>query len=193
MTARIPSSKETITLSWEMPYDAWDHWAQGRGEKSVRDVILEAIDQIRKCPEAVKERCKSGPPEPSPEGDDGQPRKHRVKIELPTDDWGEAVQLVGRIDNRPVGTRRLLAALILESESWQQGGDHDAEFDAGWLTETLESSTDSLTATTAGVSLAREEKRLARRVAWAAVVGAVAALIGAVAAVASAVDAWCNP
>ena len=94
---------------------------------------------------------------------------------------GHSMQRVGR-----VGTRQLLAALILESKSWQQVGNADAEFSAGWTEDALTSSLDSLTATTAELRLGRGEKILARMIAVAAVVGAVATTAGAVAA-------WCNP
>ena len=110
MLTRRPSSKETTTLHWQMSDDAWVHWAQGRGKKSVRDVILEEIDQIRKSPEAVKavkERCEAISPEDPHEVD--QRPKHEIKIELPAGDWTEANQRVGR-----VRTSRLLGALILE-------------------------------------------------------------------------------
>ena len=121
-----PSSKETTTLHWQMPDDAWVHWAQGLGEKSVRDVILEGIDQIRKSPEAVRERCKAVVQEAPREHEVGQLLKHEIKIELPASDWVEASQRVG-----PVSTEQLLRALILESESWQQVGNAESEFYAG--------------------------------------------------------------
>ena len=173
-----PNSKETTTLHWQMPDDAWVHWAQGRGEKSVRDVILDGIDQIRKSPEAVRERCEADVQEAPREDGVGQPLKHEIKIELPASDWAGASQRVGR-----VSTEQLLRALILESESWQQIGNTESEFYGGWHQVDL---LGSLTATTAaGFSLEREEKILARTV-------TVAAIIGAAATVASAVAAWCS-
>ena len=182
MLAGRSSSKETTTLHWQMLDDAWVHWAQGRGQKSVRDVIREGIYQIRKNPEAVRERCEAIAQVAPRDHEDGQLSKHEIRIELPADDWAEASQRVGR-----VSTAQLLGALILESESWRQVGNADSEFNGGWHQLDLVSSLGSLTATTtAGFSLGREEKILARIVAG-------AATIGAVGAVASAVAAWCNP
>ena len=188
MLTRRSSSKETTTLCWEMPDDAWAHWTQGRGEKSVRDVILEGIDQIRKSPEAVKnirKCCEGVSQEDQGEHEVGQSLKHKIEIQLPSGAWGEACQLVGSPGN-PVCTSHLLAAVIHESESWQQVGNDDAEFSSGWHLVDLDSSLSSLTTTTAGFSLGREEKNLARMGAWAAVFGALAAI-------AIAVAAWCNP
>ena len=184
MLARRLRSKETTTLHWKMSDAAWVHWTQGRGEKSVRDVVLKSIDQLRRNPEAVeavRERCEAIAQEPLPEGEDGPVFKHEIRIELPAGDWAEASQRVGS-----VSTSHLLGALILESESWRQLGDADSEFSGGWYQPDLVSSLHSLTATTAGLRLGREEKILARIVAGTAIVGAVAAA-------ASAVAAWCSP
>ena len=189
MLTRRPSSKETTTLCWGMPDDAWAHWTQGRGEKSVRDVILEGIDQIRKSPEAVKnirKRCEGGSQEDQGEHEDAQALKHKIEIQLPAGDWAAACQRIGPIDDNPVRPGQLLAALIFESKSWKQDGDADVEFNAGWNEDSLASSLGSLTSTTAGLSLEREEKNLARIVAWSAVFGALATI-------AIAVAAWCDP
>ena len=189
MLTRRPSSKETTTLCWKMPDDAWAHWTQGRGEKSVRDVILEGIDQIRKSPEAVKnirKRCEGGSQEDQGEHEVVQALKHKIEIQLPAGGWAAACQRVGPIDDNPVRPGQLLAALIFESKSWKQDGDAAAEFNSGWNEYSLASSLGSLTSTTAGLSLEREEKNLARMVAWAAVFGALATI-------AIAVSAWCNP
>ena len=139
MFAGRSSSTETITLSWKMPDAAWIHWAHGRGEKSVRDVILDEIDKLHKSPEAVKaakERCEAiDKDQDAPREDEAGQLQHEIKVQLPAADWGEASLLVGR-----VSTRQLLAALILESESWRQDGDADSEFGAGWYQNDLDSS-----------------------------------------------------
>ena len=179
MFAGGSSSKETTTLHWQMPDAAWVHWARGRGEKSVRDVVLEGVDQLHRNPDAVRELCEAIAQETPHEHEVGP--KHEIRIQLPASDWAEAIQRVGS-----VSTGQLLGALILESESWRQGGHADSEFNAGWHELDLVSSLGSLTATTAGLSLGRDEKILARMVAWAAIVGATAAVVSAVAA-------WCNP
>ena len=181
MLTRRPSSKETTTLCWEMSDDAWAHWTQGRGEKSVsvRDVILEGIDQIRKSPEAVKnirKRCEGDSPEDPSEHEVGQALKHKIKIELPSGAWAAACQRVGPINDNPVRTGQLLKALIFESKSWKQDGEANAEFNAGWNEDSLLASS---TSTTAGLSLGRQETIMA----WFVVAAAVA----------SAIAAWCNP
>ena len=177
---------------------SWNHWAQGRGRKSVGDVILEQIDDIRKNPDAIRKRCEEVSKEAQdehlqrerpldqPHVEVGQSPKHEIQIQLPASAWGEACQQVGLINDDPVCTDHLLAALILESESWKQKGNAE-EFNSGWYQDVLASSLTSLTATTSGgLSLAREEKRLV----W---IVAVATVVGALAAVASAVAAWFNP
>lgn len=164
-----------------MPDEAWVHWAQGRAEKSIKHVILEGIDQVIKSPESVRQRCNDVANMGQNKRKVSQCNQHEIKIQLPADEWTHACQQVGQ-----VGTRQLLAALILESESWQQKGIADDEFNAGWTEDVLISSLDSLTATTAELRLGREEKTLARIV-------AAAAVLGAVATTASAVADWCNP
>lgn len=173
-------TKETTTLCWQMPDAAWVHWAQGRGEKTIRDVILEGLGQIRKSPEAAKARCEAIGKEAPRDREVEQIPQHEIRIELPAGEWAAASRRVG-----PVSTGQLLGALILESDSWQQVGDADSEFGAGWHQVDLDSSLHSLTATTTGLSLGRETTILARIIAGAAIVGAAAA-------VASAVAAWCG-
>ena len=51
-------------------------------------------------------------------------------------DWREACQLVGS-PGSPVSPKFVLAAVILESESWQQSGHDEAEFNAGWVEDLL--------------------------------------------------------
>ena len=180
MFAGSSRSKEMTTLHWKMSDAAWVHWAQGRGEKSVRDVVLEGVDQLRGNPEAVRARCEAIAQQ-TRHGEHERGPTHEIRIQLPAADWAAAIQRVGS-----VSTEQLLGALILESESWRQVGNADSEFSAGWHQLDLVSSLNSLTATTAGLSLGREEKILARIIAGAAIVGAVAA-------VASAFAAWSSP
>ena len=190
MLAGKPSSKETITLRWSMPDVAWDHWAQGRCDRTVRDVILDGLDQIHKRTEAVKKIrmcCEAVALDMKDQGgSEVNSTKNKIEIQLPSAVWGKACQRVGRINDNPVRTRQLLAALILESESWKQSEDADTNWDAGWNEYSLISSLESLTTTTGGLSLGRDEKRLARIVALAAVITAVATVFIAIAA-------WCNP
>ena len=180
MFAGSSRSKETTTLHWKMSDAAWVHWARGRGEKSVRDVVLEGVDQLRRNPEAVRARCEAIVQE-TRHGEQERGPTHEIRIQLPAADWAAAIQRGGS-----VSTEQLLGALILESESWRQVGNADSEFSAGWHQLDLVSSLNSLTATTAGLSLGREEKILARIVAGAAIVASLAA-------VASAFAAWSSP
>ena len=167
-------------MCWWMPEDAWLHWAQGRGNRPIRDVILEEIDQIRKNPEAVRARCKAIGQEAQPAREVEQVRQHEIRIELPSGVWSAACRQV-----RPVSTGQLLGALILGSQSWRQDGDGDSEFSGGWYGVDLDASLHSLTATTAGLKLARGDRILARTV-------AVMAIVAAMASVLSALAAWCR-
>ena len=110
------------------------------------------------------------------------PSNTKSKLNYPPVTGQAACQRVGPIDDNPVRTDQLLAALIFESKSWKQDGEANAEFNAGWNEDSLASST----STTAGLSLGRQETIMARIVVAAAVVAATAA-------VASAIAAWCNP
>ena len=120
MLTRRPSSKETTTLCWGMPDDAWAHWTQGRGEKSVRDVILEGIDQIRKSPEAVKnirKRCEGGSQEDQGEHEVGQALKHKIEIQLPAGGWAAACQRVGPIDDMTATIPLAICSRLLPNTS----------------------------------------------------------------------------
>ena len=111
----------------------------------------------------------------------------RIKLELPSEEWEGAVRSIGRVgyDDEPVQARHLLLAMIFKSPSWRQEGDREGGIAAGWHIADLEASVQSLNVSPGQVSLAREERRLARIVAYATAVAAVAA-------VASALAAWCG-
>ena len=144
----VNSRKERITLRWSMGDRSWSHWAQGRGGKTEKTVVLEQLEKLRKNSEAlrcVQLRCaqlrRSVLESP---GQDKQKDnlRNEIEIQIPSADWGEACQRVGMIedgiDDGPVRPSELLAAIILESESWKRSG--DAEFDAGWNEVSLSSS-----------------------------------------------------
>ena len=141
-------AKETITLTWSMDDKSWGHWAQGRGRKTVHAVILEGVKEIQTSQEArrrIKLQCMRPPAvllAPPEQG--GESRKHKVEIQLPAGDWGEACQLVGE-SGGPVSTGELIAALILESESWKQCGVDNAEYLSGYLENGLIASIKSST------------------------------------------------
>ena len=183
------NSREETTLKWLMDDESWSHWAQGLGKQTVRDVVLEGIRKIRKNQkeaEKINLCCKSiSMEEQESSGADTKKLFYGMEIQLPAADWTETCQLVGTPGGHPVRSRQLLAAVILKSESWKQSGTATTEFSAGWSTDSLISSLGSLTSTTAGLSLKREEKNLARMVAWAAVFGASATI-------AIAFAAWCK-
>ena len=176
------SGKETITLRWSMDDESWSHWTQGRGKQTASAVVLEGLHEIRKNPQAAKKVifCERSSREESDTKSAKPP--HKIEIQLPAADWGEACQQVGNPGN-PVSTSHLLAAVICTSESWQQVGNDDAEFSSGWHLDDLDSSLSSLTTKTAGFSLGGE----ARGIAW---IVAVATFVTAVATVAIAVAAF---
>ena len=154
---------------------------QGRGKQTASAIVLEGISEIRKNPQAAKKITafceRSGSEEPESIGPETKSAKpHKIKIKLSAADWGEACQLVGSPGN-PVCTSHLLAAVIHESESWQQVGNDDAEFSSGLHLVDLDSSLSSLTTTTAGFSLGREARVIAWIVAVATFATAVAAFL----------------
>lgn len=113
-----------------------------------------------------------------PSGTDTK-KPNRIEIQLPSAHWTEACQRVGYLGDNPVRPRQLLAAVILDSESWKQSGTVTTEFSAGWSEYSLISSVDlsaELTHTKA-ISLGKQEKLIAWIVAAATVVIAVAALL----------------
>ena len=172
------SGKETITLRWSMDDESLSHWTQGRGKQTASAVVLEGLHEIRKNPQAAKkitDFCERSSREESNTKSAKQP--HKIKIQLSAADWGEACQLVGSPGN-PVCASHLLEAVIHESESWQQGGNDDAEFKSGWHIDDLDSSLSSLKTTTAGFRLEGETRFLA----WIAAVSTFVAAVTAVAA-----------
>lgn len=168
-----------------MDDESWSHWAQGRGKKSVAEIISEQLEAIRKRPqvrECVKRWCETVR-EYQIEQDPHAPEEwpHKIVIQLPAAIWGEACQQVGELKNgEPVSTSRLLAALILESASWRQSGDDDAEFRSGWNLDRLVTSVALSTELTytRRLRLGRLERGLGVIVAVSAVASTVAAWIG---------------
>ena len=177
----INRSKGTITLTWSMDDDSWSHWARGRGRKTEQAVILAGLSQIRKSLEArkkIKSWCKNigeyHDPSRHNKREDNQHR-NTIEIQLPAADWGEACHLIGTPDN-PVSTIQLLAAVILESETWKQRGIADAEYASGWSQDQLISSiAGSAVARTTGFSLGKQERFIAWIVAIATIATAGAA------------------
>ena len=133
------TSNDTLTLRWGMDDEAWSHWAQGRGREAVSDVIREGVDEIRRSGEA-RQRAQTlcanlerSSDRNSVATDRG---KHSIAVELSAADWGEACQLAGK-PGSPVSPGAVLAAIILESESWKQDGNLEAEKHSGWATKNL--------------------------------------------------------
>ena len=179
------SGEETITLRWSMDDKSWSHWAQGRGKQTVRAVILEELRAIQKD-QAALEKIRSCirndviPEEQEPRDLDTQ-EQHRIKVEIQllAADWGEACQRVGKPNgDDPVSPRQLLAAMIIESESWKQSTNDDGAFDSGWNLDSLISFTLSAELTE-GIHLAKQEKIMAWIVTVATVVSALAAFFAA--------------
>ena len=179
------SGEETITLRWSMDDKSWSHWAQGRGKQTVRAVILEELRAIQKD-QAALENIRSCirndviPEEQDPRDLDTQ-EQHRIKVEIQllAADWGEACQRVGKPNgDDPVSPRQLLAAMIIESESWKQSTNDDGAFDSGWSLDSLIFSTLSAELTE-GIHLAKQEKIMAWIVTVATVVSALAAFFAA--------------
>ena len=177
------SPKEKVTVSWSMDDESWSHWAQGRGKQTASAVVLEGLHEIQKNPEAVKEirLCCEHIRREEQESSDRDTRKpHKIEIQLPAADLGEACQLVGKLDGSdPVRPSQLLAAVILESKSWKQSDNDGGTFDSGFNEDSLISSIASSTELThaKGISLGKQEKVIAWIVAAAAVANAVAAFL----------------
>ena len=120
------------------------------------------------------------PEEQDPRDLDTQ-EQHRIKVEIQllAADWGEACQRVGKPNgDDPVSPRQLLAAMIIESESWKQSTNDDGAFDSGWNLDSLISFTLSAELTE-GIHLAKQEKIMAWIVTVATVVSALAAFFAA--------------
>ena len=181
------SQKETATLIFSMDDDSWSHWAQGRGRKTEQAVILEGLNKIRESREArekIRSWCESfrGHQDEESPGQKSQEAKHRnqIEIRLPAADWGEAFQLVGTPGN-PVKPGHLLAAVILESETWKQRGNADAEYASGWFQDQLISST---------TSTHTKSLNIGKPITWSAVAVAIATVVAAIATIAIAVANW---
>ena len=176
------SGKDTISLSWALDDESWSHWVQGLGKQTISGVVLEGLREIRKNPKEAKKirlRCDSiSMEEQEPSGPDTK-KPHRIEIQLASTHLTEACQRVGHLGDNPVHPTQLLAAVILESESWKQRGNATPEFSAGWNEDSLISSVTlaaELTHTKA-IRLGKQEKIIAWIVDAATVVSAVAALL----------------
>ena len=166
-------SEETMTLCWSMTEETWSHWAQGRGKQTVDDVVRKELKKIRKdqqVREAVRRRCKAIE-SASERSTVEEARPHKIRIELPSKDWGEVCQLVGK-PGCPIDTQWLLGAMILESESWKQSGSADAAHHAQFVESPMILSISSATGLTDArvVQLDFQE----RLIAWLLVIGTFA-------------------
>ena len=170
--------EETITLTWSMDDDSWSHWAQGRGSQTVSAVVLEGLNEIRKSPEVrkeIKSCCERIREDQKSTVQNTQEGKHRIEIQLPSVDWGEAFQLVGTPGD-PVNPSHLLAAVILESKTWKQSGNAAAEYNSGRNEDDLISSIAVSTKLThtKRLELGRYETAMAILLVVATFIGAVA-------------------
>ncbi|MDE0101240.1 MAG: hypothetical protein OXN89_02570 [Bryobacterales bacterium] len=174
-----------IRFKFDMPEAAYNHWLLGRQGRPVNDVVREAIGQTCKNPKAIRQQCEHFADHGmSGVGFDASTQRTRIIIQMPAQEWEAAVRRIGRIgkEEEPVQSRHLLVALILESPSWKQEGDPKGEFDSGWKMTALETSVQSLTISSGQVSLAHQELRLVKFIAYATVVAAGAAVASAIAA-----------
>ena len=168
-----------------MDDESWSHWAKGRGKQTVQGVVLEGIKKIRKDPkerQKIKDCCESIREDRDREAPIVTPKhkepKHNVEIPLPAAIWGEACRCVGQemIPGNPLKPAELLAAVIIESSSWQQIGNDTDELLSGWLQFSLVSSLDISTELTHdGLSFGKQEKIIAWILALSALASAVAA------------------
>lgn len=192
MFRRDSKRKQLITLTFAMSEEAYNHWLVGRKGRSINDVVRETIEQTRRCPKPIRELCNQFASGSSSDASAEPSGRTQITLELPADEWEAAVRSVGRIGNEdePVQPGHLLRAMIQESPSWRQEGDREGEFAAGWHIADLETSVKSLTVSSGEVSLAREELRIAKVGAFAAVAVAVFTGVGSVAGVVDAFAAW---
>ena len=172
------SQQETVTLTFSMDDDSWSHWAKGRGRKTEQAVVLKGLNEIRKNPKArekIRSRCehigKHRERRSLDQREQEAQDRNTIELQLPATDWGEAFQLIGTPGDA-VNPSHLLKAIILESETWQQRGNADAEYVSGWFHDQLVSST---------TSTHTKSLNLGKPVTWSAVVAAIATIFIAVA------------
>ena len=172
---------EVFSLRWTMDDESWSHWAQGRGRQTVSEVVHAEVEKVRKgdaVRERIRKRC-AGIEQSCVSGgvDAEDAHLHEVEVQLSAADWGEACQLVGEPGN-PVKPRCMLAAVILESPSWEQSGSNGAEFNAGWVENRLVCSVTSSrnVGRTQTIRLGTVERIIAWVIAAGTVIGAAATL-----------------
>ena len=131
-------TEETVTLRWTMDDESWSHWTQGRGRRTVSEVVRAEVNRIRErdaTRKRIRERCAVLKRSRISDRQDGK-KPNEVEVQLSSADWGEACQLVGEPGD-PVSSKYVLAAVIIESETWQQSEHDEAEFNAGWVENLL--------------------------------------------------------
>ena len=176
-------AEETVTLRWRMDGESWSHWTQGRGRRTASDVVRAGVDEIRgndATRERIRRRCASLIDSANnTHGRDGRETdQYEEEARLSAADWREACQLVGSPGN-PVSPNFVLAAVILESESWQQSGHDEAEFNAGWVEDLLISAVigaPNLTRTQTTLRLGTQEGMAVWAIAAGTLIGAAATL-----------------
>ena len=172
--------EETVTLRWTMDDESWSHWTQGRGRQTASDVIRAGVDGIRESDatrDRVKTRCASlvNQANSTRRRDSQDTKRYEEEARLSAADWREACQLVGSPGN-PVSPKYVLAAVILESESWQQSGHDESEFNAGFVEDLLISAVASALNLTQTLRLGTQEGMVAWAIAAGTLIGAAASL-----------------
>lgn len=174
------TSNDTLTLRWEMDDEAWSHWTQGRGRKTVSDVIREGIDKLRRSGEVrvrAQKLCANLEQSSNRNTVGKVSGKHSIAVELSAADWGEACQLAGE-PGSPVSPGAVLAAIVLESESWKQDGNLEAEKHSGWVASNLIIATTTAALTdTQTFRFGKRERILGYLIAGSSVIIAICAVI----------------
>lgn len=152
----------TIRFTVSISLDAYSHWAVGLGDRGASEVVREVLAEARATPEEFGSTCKLIADNEAilTTNEHAAGENVRMAIDLPADEWANTLRSIESINGKPVKLKHLLAALILESESWKQLGKPDAEYKAGWEAAMFSVETESVIVTTESVGLASKEFKL---------------------------------
>lgn len=174
---------EIITLRWTMSDETWSHWAQGRGKKTIFEVVQGQIEKINKDENIARKirdrgvslRCTDA----TNDQQELDAKPHYIEIQMNAADFGEACQRVGQFGD-PMSPKHFLLAIVLESESWKQSGHEYAEFDSGWngVALTSTSSSSSVLSYTRTIRLGNEERLIAWTIAVTTIIGVICSVLG---------------
>ena len=146
------ATTQMTRLTWYMDTETWSHWARGRGATTIQQEVMNGIHAVSGDSDHAKglrkhtrkmAHCSTRLRSTLLTNDARLKRTHKISVDVPAKEWGEAIALASEAGVSP-SPKDFVAAIILNSESWNQEGIETAEDDAGWYHDSIITALDDL-------------------------------------------------